>query len=135
MTILASVSWTGVLAATVASIILGFLWYGPLFGKQWMSLMGISEKQAADAKKKGMGAKTWVLMIVNTFVLAWVTAQFIGVVAASPYLVAFWAWLGFQGTLGVGNVLWENKSWNLFFLNGAHQLITLELIAFVLSFF
>jgi len=33
-----------ILIATIASFIFGFLWYGPLFGKQWMNLMGFTKK-------------------------------------------------------------------------------------------
>ena len=37
----------GVLLAFVASMIVGFVWYAkPVFGKEWMKLVGITEKQA-----------------------------------------------------------------------------------------
>jgi hypothetical protein len=34
----ASVNFLAILAAAVANLLLGFLWYGPLFGKPWMKL-------------------------------------------------------------------------------------------------
>lgn len=33
-------STLAVVLAAVVSMIVGWLWYGPLFGKQWMALMG-----------------------------------------------------------------------------------------------
>ena len=44
-----------VLGSMVASIVFGFLWYGPLFGKPWMRLSGIvmpSEKPSTGMMVK-----------------------------------------------------------------------------------
>lgn len=37
------VSLLATLLATVLSFVLGGLWYGPLFGKTWMRLVGMTE--------------------------------------------------------------------------------------------
>ena len=37
------VSLLATLLATVLSFVLGGLWYGPLFAKTWMRLIGVSE--------------------------------------------------------------------------------------------
>ena len=55
-----SINYLAVLVAAIASIVLGFVWYGPLFGKTWTQLMGFDKKKMDDMKKKGMGAKTWI---------------------------------------------------------------------------
>lgn len=49
------ISYPAVLGAAIASMILGFLWYGPLFGNAWMRLSGMTEADKAAAQKKGMG--------------------------------------------------------------------------------
>ncbi len=41
----AALNWLAILAATVLAFVLGGLWYGPLFGKAWMSAIG---KTAAE---------------------------------------------------------------------------------------
>ncbi len=38
-------NWWAILLATVASFALGWLWYGPLFGKAWLEALG---KKAED---------------------------------------------------------------------------------------
>ncbi len=35
-----SLNWLAILAATVASFVLGYLWYGPIFGKAWLAALG-----------------------------------------------------------------------------------------------
>lgn len=39
------INWLSILAAAVASLVIGFLWYGPLFGKAWMAASGMTEEK------------------------------------------------------------------------------------------
>ncbi|HVE75608.1 MAG TPA: DUF1761 domain-containing protein, partial [Actinomycetota bacterium] len=39
------VNWLAVLVATVAAMVLGFLWYGPVFGRIWLAGMGKTQEQ------------------------------------------------------------------------------------------
>lgn len=48
-----AIPWLGVLVAVVASQIIGFLWYGPLFGKPWMAARGMTPEDAQD--RSGLG--------------------------------------------------------------------------------
>ncbi len=42
------IPWLGVVVAVVAGQIIGFLWYGPLFGAPWRTAMGITPEQMQD---------------------------------------------------------------------------------------
>ena len=44
-----AVNYLAVLAAAIASMVIGFLWYGPLFGKQYMALMKFDNKKLNKA--------------------------------------------------------------------------------------
>ena len=131
------INYLAVLAAAFASIVLGFLWYGPLFGKQWISLMKFDKKKMEEAKKKGMGAKTWVLMIAGTLVTSYVLAHFVDYLDATNVAGAlqagFWIWLGFFAPVMLGMVLWEGKPWNLYFLIVAYHLVNLLVMASILA--
>lgn len=127
-----TVNYTAVVVAAVASFVVGWLWYGPLFGKTWMKLTGKTSMGNKDEMPQSMA-----IMFVGTLVTAWVLSAFLQLTgsttlqAALP--VALWAWLGFQAPEALGVVLWEGKSWNLFFLNAAEKLVSLLVIAAVLS--
>ena len=60
-------NWLAVVIAAVVSIVLGFLWYGPLFGKTWMRMTGHTKKDMEMAKKKGMTA-SYILMLIGTLI-------------------------------------------------------------------
>ena len=130
------INYLAVLAAAVASIVLGFLWYGPLFGKQWIKLMNFDKKKMSEMKNKGMG-KTYVIMVVGTLVTSYVLAHFVDYLdatnVAGALTAAFWIWLGFIATVMLGSVLWEGKPWKLYFLNVAYYLINLAVMAVVLA--
>ena len=49
---LGAINWLSVLIAVVAAQVLGFLWYGPLFSKQWMAALGWTPEQM---KEEGPG--------------------------------------------------------------------------------
>ena len=128
-----------IVTATVASIVLGFLWYGPFFGKQWMKLMKITPKQMAEGKKKGMPATTYLLMIVGAimtaYVLKLVLLQFPFSAVKSLLLTAVVLWLGFFVPTGIGSVLWEGRPWKLFFINVGYNLVNLIVMTVVYLLF
>jgi hypothetical protein len=74
MVIQGSVNLLAVLASTVASMIVGSIWYGPLFGKKYMNLMEMDkwtpEKQAAmKARRIWSYAGQFVASFVMFYVL------------------------------------------------------------------
>ena len=139
------INYLAVLACAIASMVLGFLWYGPLFGKLWMSLSGMSPEQIEACKAKGGGGgnmmKSYALMFVGSLVMAYVLAY--SIVFASAYLNAagiagglmagFWSWLGFIAPVTLGTVLWEGKSWKLWMLNNAYYLVLLLIMGGILA--
>ena len=131
-----TINYFAVIAAVIANQVLGFTWYGPLFGKLWRRLSGISERQAAEQKKKGMGL-TFAIAAFGSFVMAFVLAHFVDYVEATTISgalsLAFWLWLGFIATILLGSVLWEGKSWKLFALNATYYLVTLSVMASILA--
>ena len=135
------VNYLAVLIAAVSSIVLGFLWYGPLFGKQWAKLMGWSEKDMETMKAKGGMGKLYALQALGSLVMSFVLAH--ALVFASKYtntsgisaglMTGFWNWIGFIAPVSLGSVLWEGKSWKLWLLNNAYYLVTLSVMGIILS--
>ena len=50
MELLEHVNWIAIVVCVVAAMALGFVWYGPLFGKLWLELMGWGNKNEAELK-------------------------------------------------------------------------------------
>jgi len=65
-----SLPWLAILVATVAAFGLGALWYGPLFGRPWQRLSGMSEERMAGANMPVIYGLAFVLQFVAVSVLA-----------------------------------------------------------------
>ncbi len=118
-----------VLVAAVASMVVGSIWYGPLFGKLYISLMGMDklppEQQAA--MKKGMTLTyVWqfIASIVMFYVLAWVMSGLGKTDLMGGLETALLAWIGFVVPLKLGDALWGGKM-TLFWLGIGNSLVTL----------
>jgi hypothetical protein len=126
-------NWLAVIGAAAAAVALGFLWYGPLLGRQWMALMGFTQASMEEARRKGM-TLNYVLMAISALVMAYVLGVFTSVVTPTDALfLAFWLWLGFVATTLVGQVLWEGKSWTLYAINAGYYFISMLLMAAIFA--
>ncbi len=128
------VNLIAVLAAGIASMVIGFLWFGPLFGKIWMNMMGLKQ---SDMKKMKTGMQMgYVGQFVASLVMAWVMGMLITTTNATSLIaglmVGFWGWLGFVATTTLGGVLWENKPVKLYLFNNAHLLLNALVMAAIL---
>jgi len=127
------VNWVAIVIAAIAQFIIGWVWYGPLFGKTWMSMMGMSQQSMS---REGMG-KTMTLTFIGSLVTAAVLSMLVGWMGAKTLsagiAAGFWAWLGFVATVTLGGVLFAKMSWNLYILNNAYQLVSLAVMGAILA--
>jgi hypothetical protein len=135
------INYLAVLACGVATMIIGFLWYGPVFGKMWMQLMGWGPMNPEQLAAKQKQARTgYIVMFISSLVMAYVLAH--AITFGSAYLQitgiaaglqgAFWSWLGFIATVTLGSVLWEGRSWKLWVLNAGYYLVVLIVMGIIL---
>ena len=139
-----NINYLAVVACVIGAVPLGFLWFGPLFGKPWAKHMGMEDKEqpAGSAMAKSTG-----LFILGSLLIAFVLAHSIavwrpstwGAGADEPSWVygidgAVWTWLGFFLPLQMGRVAWEQKGWGLVAINSGFDLTRLLLFGFVLAY-
>ncbi len=92
------VNLLAVLVAGIVPMIIGALWYGPVFGKRWMTLMETTPEEIQEGFNplRTYGA-SFVLALVTAFVLAQLIAEvapsggsaMVGVHVALMALIAF----------------------------------------------
>lgn len=131
---MSSFNYLAVFVSAVVCFVIGFLWYGPLFGNAWVDEMKIRKE---SSKAKGM----WKLMLINfagTFIMVYVIAHFVMYLELRSYAEAlqfgFWIWLGFFAlTTLLGGVLWENKSRKLYSINAVYWLVNVCVPSVILT--
>lgn len=134
------VNYLAILACAVSAMIWGSLWYGPLFGKPWMKMMGLDINKIKRMSSAEMG-KLYGLQFVGSLFMAFVLSH--DLVFAQSYLgsdgisaglqTGFWNWLGFVAPVTLGSVLWEGKPWKLWLINNGNYLLTLLTMGVILA--
>ncbi|HKJ78558.1 MAG TPA: DUF1761 domain-containing protein [Prolixibacteraceae bacterium] len=131
--VFSNVNFVAVLVAALSSFLVGWLWYGPLFGRKWMKLNGFTE---ADIKEGGLPMP--LIMGVNyvaTALAALAIAMFLGDEAG----VGFGLFIGFMialfwiATSRLNDVLYERKPFGLFLINVGYNLVIYMLMGAILS--
>jgi hypothetical protein len=133
------VNLLSVLAAAIATMILGFLWYSPiLFAKPWTVAMGYdpNDKAKMDEMRKGAGKLygiTFVAILLSAFVLAkiidvaTVTSAFYGM------KIGFAVWLGFVTTVQLTSMLFKRRPIKLYLIDTGYQLVCYLVMGAILA--
>lgn len=124
-----------VLLATLASFVVGFLWHGPLFGKQWMKYNNIKQPKKEDVQFSMM-----LPGIIASLVMAFVQAALLGrafqILALSSVfdalLIATLFWLPFTALTIINEYAWAGKSAGHMAYDCAYNLVSLWAIAAVM---
>ena len=138
------INYLAILAAMVAYIVLGFLWYGPIFGNAWKNEMRFPDNFKPQPQAM---ARAIILMIVGCFLTTYVLAHSVQVWRPSVWKVGpdasnatygffagFFTWIGFYVPVLFGSVSWENKSWKLFWINAGYYFVALQLTGMILAY-
>jgi hypothetical protein len=120
-----------VICSMIFSVVLGFVWYGPLFGKEWARMSGIvmpEEKPPFSVMVKPM-ILSFIGAILMNYVLGFSIFfhnAYYAVTGLAPALsIAFLMWLGFIVPAYLNLKGWEGKPWKLFFINTGYWLVFL----------
>lgn len=134
------INYLAVLVAALANMVLGFLWFGPVFGKIWMQTSQITKEKLEETKKKGMTV-SYIFMTLGSFLMAYVMAH--ALVFGNAYLgtsgwtsglmVGFWNWLGFVLPVTIGVVLWDGKSWKHWAVSYTYYLVCFMMMGVILA--
>ena len=128
-----SINYPAVLISAVLMMVLGALWYGPLFAKPWMAAMGKSMEEVPAMG--GNMAQTYGI----TFIGALLESFILGVLIASTgtdtlmggIMLSVLVWLGFVATTGLNGVTFEGRPPALYFINNGYHLVALVIIGAV----
>ena len=118
-----------VLVSAVASMIIGSIWYGPLFGKTFTQAM---EMDTLTPEKRAMMTQgmwksyvgQFIASLVMFSVLSWYITTSIHTGVFGGVANAFGLWFGFVVPLSLGNALWGGKM-SMFWLTIGNMLLTL----------
>jgi hypothetical protein len=131
------INYWAVLGAGVFLMAMGMIWYGPLFGKTWMNIMGVksmSKEEIAKAQKEMM--PYYALQLLLAFVTSFVLYYFVKLIPNRTGIdVAFWIWVGFAMPMAAG-AMWDTQNGmklKKFMIIAGYQLVTLLVLGWAFT--
>ena len=126
-------NYAAVFVSAVAYWILGAIWYGALFNKQWMALEHMTEEQARSMNPVLPYVITFVLNVLMAWVLAQICIWRNANTAARGASVGVLLWIGFLGPVTYTTYMYEMRPKELFAINEVYPLAGLCLMGAILG--
>jgi len=127
------INYLAVIVAALSGFAVGAIWYGPLFGKQWILVAGPVTEEPPRVNAPGVYALTFVLSLLAAVVLAIVVhlVHASGVIAGAR--IGFLLWLGFILTVRVTEALFNGTNMRLVMIDAGYRLIWVVVMGVILS--
>jgi hypothetical protein len=118
-----NVNWLEIIGAALVGFAIGGVWYGPVFGKAWQRLSGLSDEVVQNANMAVIFGGTFVLNLLASLMLAHMFSA-----AGNPGLrisTQMGCGIGFffvATSIGV-NYLFSRKPLKLFFIDAGYWVV------------
>lgn len=120
-----AVNFLAILVSGIAYMVAGFLWYGPLFAKSWMALVGFTEEDL----RRGANPAMYLLTFVGALVAAYILALFISAAQMTTLVggleVGVLAGLGFVVPTFGANYIFLRRPLKLYLIDVGYQVVSL----------
>ncbi len=128
------INYIAVLAASLVGLVVGAVWYGPLFGKPWRLAAGLDPEVIERSPRSAM-RRTFMISFILNYIMAYCLAMFIGngqsVGMATLYgFLTGLPWIGFAIAI---NAMYEGKSFKYILLNGGYWTVTFTLMGLIIG--
>ena len=126
------VNYLAIVLATVAAMVIGSLWYGPLLGKQWMKENNFTKE---DLKAGTPMWKTIVITCIMYLIASFGLSMYlgrdpgIGMGAFAGFATAFF-WIG---TSKFNNVTYEGQSKKLWLIHFGYDVLVYTVMGIIIG--
>lgn len=134
----AQFNFSAILICAVLNMVLGFVWYGLIFSKAFIQLMGISPDHMSDPASQKAAVHGYFASFFSSILMAVVLSYFIifkgATTAAEGLKLGLISWLGFTLTTMLPNHYFSMKPLKLALINISYPLVGLSLMGMILAF-
>ncbi len=131
-----TINWLTIPVGAVLYMFVGGLWYGPIAGKAWMEVMGLTEEDMKDmANPTGAMIKSFISAIVMSFGLAWLMASpaFVNTGALGGAIAGVVIAILIVGGATFPNYAFENKRFKHFLIHMGSVIVAMALIGAMMA--
>jgi len=115
------INWIGVLVSVVLLEVLGYLYYGPVFGEAWMAARGgVAPDMTNAAMTYSLGAANTLIVVIG---LDWLLRRLGATSLSATVTGTLMAWLFFNFTTMAIDYLYVELNAQLVLINMGYQLL------------
>lgn len=130
------INYLAIFISAIIGMAIGALWYGPLFGKKWMKLTGITKKEmkkTPQVEMQKMYFMGFLIHLVLSFAL-FMLATYLGKETA-------WEWAKTGALVGLlfiapaskSSYVWEKRPLKLWWINALYFVVVLGIAGYVMA--
>jgi hypothetical protein len=132
-----SINWLAVIVATVATFVLGGVWYGAVFKKLWLQLHGYSDDKIKEMQKARPPAFFFGVMLASYFVTSVVLSIIIAAAGIATIVggitLAVLVWIGIAAAIAMTDWVSSDRRLGSFGLDLAYQFCFLVMMGAILG--
>lgn len=133
------INFSAVLACAVLSMVLGAIWYGPLFGRKWAEIIGANPDDMAARKEMQKRAMPlyFLQFLITLFQVTILSFYIQGWKEATGLVNALWICAAFILPTVAAGSMWNNDSakisWARFLIQAGYYLILFAMFGLILG--
>lgn len=127
------ITWWTLLIGVVVNFIAGMLWYGPIFGKVWMGLVGLSEKDIQEGGNKLVYLGSLIMALITTYTLNILFNLIDPATIPAAIAVGLLIWFGFILLPTINHYAYESRPAKLLLINCFYDFIPITIMSIVLQ--
>ncbi len=134
------INYWAILLGSVLSMVVGSIWYGPLFGKMWINIIGLNPEDQEKRKEMQKGAgKLYLIQFILTLFQVLVLAHLIADTTRAVGIErALWIWAAFIVPTLAAGAMWNMDSakikWSRFLIQSGYQMVMFAIYGALLQF-
>lgn len=134
------INYIAVIVASILAMVVGAIWYGPLFGQKWMEVIGATDldKQKREEMQKGATKLYFIQFLLTVFQVLVLTHLINDTDTVSGFERALWIWAAFIIPTLAGTAMWNNDSfkiaWSRFLIQSGYQLTIFIIFGLILQY-
>lgn len=123
-----------VIVCVIVLHVLGFLWFGPLFGETWMRMVELDpETMQAGSGEAGIWIANFVAIVAPLYFLAWLFTKLEVTSGMRGAVIAFLISFCFHHLAVMSGNMFAGQPYGLAWIVGGYWLVALALSGFILG--
>ena len=131
--LLGQLNWLAIVVAAMSAFAVGGLWYGPLFGKAWQTLSGLSDEDIQQGHPGKVYGGAFVLNLVAAFGMGMVMQLHPSPDLGSGLAVGSLIGGAFVATTFGINYLFAQKPLRLYLIDAGYMVVLLTIMGAILA--